>query len=100
MQQIKINTTNSETLEFITATVKDIENLEKFTIQKITLEDVTDPTLEWGGSKWYWEIKSKTPINPVDNAMLASCIDPDNAGDLHLNHDRKNQIYKFTLEVY
>lgn len=100
MQTIKLNTTNSETLDLILSQVKDIESLEKFTVQKITLEDIEDPNLEWGGSKWYWEIKSKTPINPEDNAILASIIDPDNAGDISFKHDKKTNTYKFTLEVY
>lgn len=100
MQTIKLNTTNSETLDLILSQVKDIESLEKFTVQKITLEDIEDPNLEWGGSKWVWEIKSKTPINPEDNAMLAAIIDPDNAGDMHIHHNNKTNTYNFTLEVY
>ena len=99
MQTIKLNTTNPETLELILSQIKDIEALG-LTVQTITLEDITDPNLEWDGSKWVWEIKSKTPINPEDNAMLAAIIDPDNAGDMHIHHNNKTNTYNFTLEVY
>jgi hypothetical protein len=99
MQTIKLNTTNPETLELIISQIKEIESLD-FTVQTITLQDIDDPELPYGGSKWYWEIKSKTPINPEDNAGLASIIDPDNAGDISFKHDKKTNTYKFTLEVY
>lgn len=99
MQTIKLNTTNPETLELILSQIKDIEALG-LTVQTITLEDITDPNLKWGGSKWYWEIRSINRLNSEDNATLASILDPDNAGDIYTNHDKKDRIYKFTLEVY
>lgn len=99
MQTIKLNTTNPETLELILSQIKDIEALG-LTVQTITLEDITDTNLEWGGSKWYWEIRSINRLNSEDNATLASILDPDNAGDIYTNHDKKARIYKFTLEVY
>lgn len=99
MQTIKLNTTNPETLELIISQIKDIEALG-LTVQTITLEDITDPNLEWSGSKWYWEIRSINRLNSEDNATLASILDPDNAGDISFKHDQKTNTYKFTLEVY
>ena len=99
MQTIQLNTTNPETLELILSQIKDIEALG-LTVQTIILEDMDDPELIYGGSKWYWEIRSIKKLNSEENATLASILDPDNAGDIHTNHDQKARIYKFTLEVY
>ena len=98
MQTIKLNTTNPETLELILSQIKDIESME-LEVQTITLENVTDPDLGWEGYKWYWEIKSQTPLNSHDSSILAFIIDPDNAGSLYFNHDNETKTYKFTLEV-
>ena len=99
MQTIKLNTTNTETLELILSQIKDIESMG-LEVQTITLENVTDPDLGWEGYKWYWEIKSQVPLNSHDSSILASIIDPDNAGSLYFNHDNETKTYKFTLEIY
>ena len=99
MQTIKLNTTNPETLELFLSQIKDIESMG-LEVQTTTLENVTDPNLEWNGIRWSWEIKSQIPLNSHDNSILASILDPDKAGSLYSNHDKETKTYKFTLEIY
>lgn len=97
MEITKIKNPNPETLELILSQVKEIEQLG-LKVKSISLEDIEDPELEWGGSKWIWEIESQKDINPGETMTLMEILDPDNAGDFSSEHSGKT--YKFILEVY
>lgn len=97
MEITKILNPNIETLEIILDQVKEIEQLG-LKVKSISLEDIEDPELEWGGSKWIWEIESTKEINSFEEKTLMIILDTDNAGDFTFEHSEKN--YKFILEVY
>lgn len=97
MEITKIKNPNLETLELIFNQVKEIEQLG-LKVKSISLEDIEYPELEWGGSKWIWEIESKKEINTNEEKTLMEILDPDNAGEVSFEHSEKN--YKFILEVY
>lgn len=97
MEITKIKNPNPETLELILDQVKEIEQLG-LKVKSISLEDIEDPELEFGGSKWTWEIESQKDINPGETITLMEILDPDNAGDFSSEHSGKT--YKFILEVY
>lgn len=97
MEITKILNPNIETLELILNQVKEIEQLG-LKVKSISLEDIEDPELEWGGSKWIWEIESTKEINSFEEKTLMIILDPDNAGYFTFEHSEKN--YKFILEVY
>lgn len=97
MEITKIKNPNIETLELILDQVKEIEQLG-LKVKSISLEDIEDPELEFGGSKWTWEIESQKDINPGETITLMEILDPDNAGDFSSEHSGKT--YKFILEVY
>lgn len=65
MEITKILNPNIETLELILDQVKEIEQLG-LKVKSISLEDIEDPELEWGGSKWIWEIESTKEINSFE----------------------------------
>lgn len=97
MEITKIKNPNPETLELILDQVKEIEQLG-LKVKSISLEDIEDPELEFGGSKWTWEIESQKDINPGETMTLMEILDPDNAGDFSSEHNSKT--YKFILKVY
>lgn len=97
MEITKILNPNIETLELILDQVKEIEQLG-LKVKSISLEDIEDTELEWGGSKWIWEIESIKEINSFEEKTLMIILDPDNAGGFSFEHSEK--IYKFILEVY
>ena len=97
MEITKILNPNIETLELILDQVKEIEQLG-LKVKSISLEDIEDPELEWGGFKWIWEIESTKEINSFEEKTLMIILDPDNVGDFSFEHSEK--IYKFILEVY
>lgn len=97
MEITKILNPNIETLELILDQVKEIEQLG-LKVKSVSLEDIEDPELEWGGSKWIWGIKSKGKLSIPEIETLMEILDPDNAGDF--TFEREEEIYKFILEVY
>lgn len=97
MEITKIKNPNIETLELILSQVKDIEQLG-LKVKSISLEDIEDPELEWGGSKWIWEIESQKDIKVDEKMKLMEILDPDNAGDF--SFEQGEETYKFILEVY
>lgn len=97
MEITKILNPNIETLELILDQVKEIEQLG-LKVKSISLEDIEDPELEWGGSKWIWEIESKGELSVPEIDTLMEILDPDNAGDF--SFEQGEESYKFILEIY
>lgn len=97
MEITKILNPNIETLELILSQMKEIEEIG-LKVKSISLEDIEDPELEWGGSKWTWEIELKGELSiPVIDTLM-EILDPDNAGDF--SFEQGEETYKFILEVY